>query len=64
MAQAVCALDLDGGETLALSIARRLAISPRTVETHRGRLLDKFGVDSTFALFAQFVTADMVDGEA
>ncbi len=38
-------------------IGERLGISPRTVETHRARLMKKFGVSNTAELVSQIVVA-------
>ncbi|MCR9219316.1 MAG: PAS and helix-turn-helix domain-containing protein [Alphaproteobacteria bacterium] len=40
----------------AKEVARALAISPRTVETHRANLLRKMDADSTAALVARFAS--------
>jgi PAS domain S-box-containing protein len=40
------------GQT-AKQMARRLGLSPRTVEMHRGRLMKKYSATSTFALIAR-----------
>ena len=38
-------------------IGERLGISTRTVETHRARLMKKFGVNNTAELVSQIVVA-------